>query len=358
MRRVITGYELQPDGFWTKVSDHLVESIDNVEQAYAYDKKGHNLYVRTATSNCVVTLTKEYAELVKNNKYIPKLKEGEIDMRVLQVNSVLEEKYTALNDQRRAHINDSIAKVRADSLEQVRQDSLRRVREAEEASRYRLDHDWQWLFDEGLTLPCTLCDESFTVKDSVMCMSVRDSVLYYGETVGGELGLSFTKLHATPITDELLSNHLLKIHLLAFSDSLTTNEGMEPDMVEMLNSMAYLDYIEALKSAAPYGYVDSWNWRNDSVLVFFYEYMNLSEKTITSLDLSFSVTDINGKPITQGNFKTDCDIPYMNQSRLEWDTSKYALTPEAAYMTITKLVIIYADGTKKTLGKDDIVYDE
>ena len=358
MRRVIIGYELQPDGFWTKVSDHLVESIDNVEQAYAYDKKGHNLYVRTATSNCVVTLSKEYAELVKNNKYIPKLKEGEIDMRVLQVNSSLEEKYTTLNEQRRAHINDSIAKVRADSLEQVRQDSLRRAREAAEARQYRLDHDSQWLFAEGLTLPCTLCDEPYTVKDSVMCMSVRDSVLYYGEIVGGELGLSFTKLHACPINEELLSNHVLKIHLLAFGDSLATNEGMEPDMVEMLNSMAYLDYIESLKSTAPYGYIDSWQWRNDSTLTFSYEYMNLNEKTISSLDLSFSVTDADGKQIKQGNFKTECDIPYMNQSRMAWDNSKYALTPEAAYMTITKLVITYADGTKKTLGKDDICYDE
>ena len=358
MRRIITGYELQPDGFWTKVNDKLVESVDNVEQAYAYDKKGHNLYIITPTSNCVVTLTKEYAEIVKNNKYIPKLKEGEIDMRVLQKNSTLEEKYTMLNERRRAHINDSIAQVRADSLERVRQDSLRRAREAAEARLYRENHDWQILYTDGMTLPCTLCEEPCTVKDSMLCMSVRDSVFYYGEIVGGELGLSFSKLHVAPLSEDVLSNHQLKIHLLAFSDSLTTDEGMEPDMVEMLNSMAYLDYIDALKKSAPYGYIDRWQWRNDSTLAFSYEYMNLNEKAITSLDLSFVVTDANGAILTQGNFKSDCDIHYMNESPLSWDTSKYALPAGSAYMTITKLSITFADGTKKTLSKDEIRYDE
>ena len=62
MRRVIFGYEMHDDGFYYKISDVLVDELDHVEAAYAYDKKAQNLYVRTATCNCVVTLNKEYAK--------------------------------------------------------------------------------------------------------------------------------------------------------------------------------------------------------------------------------------------------------------------------------------------------------
>ena len=65
MRRVLFGYQQHDDGFYYPVTDILVDELDHVEAAYAYDKKAQNLYVRTAAYNCVVTLTKEYANVVK-----------------------------------------------------------------------------------------------------------------------------------------------------------------------------------------------------------------------------------------------------------------------------------------------------
>ena len=103
MRRVIIGYELRSDGYYHKVTDVLVDNIDHVESAYAYDKKSQDLYVKTATSNCVVTLNKEYANIVKSNKRIPQLKDGEIDFRVMSINSELEEKFNLYNARRKAH---------------------------------------------------------------------------------------------------------------------------------------------------------------------------------------------------------------------------------------------------------------
>ncbi len=58
-----------------RVTKKSVERVDNIVGSYAYDKKAQNLYVITPSSNIVITLTKDYAKIIKKNKSIPQVAE-------------------------------------------------------------------------------------------------------------------------------------------------------------------------------------------------------------------------------------------------------------------------------------------
>ena len=346
MRRVLLGYEQHGDGFYYPVTDILVDELDHVEAAYAYDKKAQNLYVRTATSNCVVTLTKEYAKVVKENKHIPQLKGGAIDMRVMAENKRLEDKFTRLNEERRAHLEDSVAKVRADSIEKVRQDSLRKVREAQEVAVYGATHDWQRMPFAGQRLSCSLCQNLLVVEDTLSCVAVEDSVLYYREEQRGDLGLSFSVIHATPIDSILLKDKRFLLHSKAFKDSLSMIEGIGPDMVETINSMAFMDYVDSLRTMAPNGYVTQWEWTYvDSTMVEVkLGYVNMNEKMVKSIDAYFQLTDSDGKVLKTAHRKEDCPIEYMQQGEV-LTHFPFAIA-EGMDVKFTKVVVMFADGTK------------
>ena len=356
MRRIIIGYELRSDGYYHKVTDVLVDNIDHVEAAYAYDKKSQDLYVKTATSNCVVTLNKEYANIVKSNKRIPQLKDGEIDFRVMSINSELEEKFNLYNARRKAHLEDSIAKVRADSIEQARLDSLRKAKEAEEIAEYGATHEWNWMpLDYDYEMPCHFCDHPIAIKDSMLCMSVNADTLCYGEVVKGNLGLSFVKLHRCDITTEMNEDKRFKYHFRAFNDSLSQAEMLDAEMIDMLNSLAYNDYLDAINAAAPNGFIDTWEWLiEDSLVTFKCQYMNLNEKTIKHMDIHFNLIDSESNVMLKGILKSDCDIAYMTSGELNWPKTTYKVEEEGLNMSIVKLVITYSDGTKKTLTGDMI----
>lgn len=346
MRRVLLGYQQHDDGFYYPVTDILVDELDHVEAAYAYDKKAQNLYVRTATYNCVVTLTKEYANVVKENKHIPQLKGGAIDMRVMAENKRLEDKFTRLNEERKAHLEDSIAKVRADSIEKARQDSLRKVREAQEVAAYRASHDWKCMNFAGQSLPCSLCQNTLLVKDTVSCVALVDSVFYYREEQQGDLGISFSVIHATPVDSILMSDKRFSLHAKAFKDSLAIFEGMDADMVEVYNNIAYMGYVDSLRTIAPNGYVTQWNWTPiDSTSVDVkLGYVNMNEKTIKAIDSYYQLIDSDGKVLKNIQAKVDCSIEYMQQGEVQIKFP-FAIT-EGMEMKLTKVVVIYADGTK------------
>ncbi len=346
MRRVLFGYQQHDDGFYYPVTDILVDELDHVEAAYAYDKKAQNLYVRTAAYNCVVTLTKEYANVVKENKHIPQLKGGAVDMRVMAENKRLEDKFTRLNEERKAHLEDSIAKVRADSIEKARQDSLRKVREAQEVAAYRASHDWKCMHFAGQRLSCSLCQNTLLVEDTVACVALVDSVFYYREEQKGDLGLSFSVIHATPVDSILLKDKRFNLHSKAFKDSLAIIEGMDADMVEVFNNVAYMGYVDSLRTIAPNGYVTQWKWTPlDSTSVDVkLGYVNMNEKAVKAIDSHYQLIDSEGKVLKNIQAKIDTVIEYMQQGEVQ-TKFPFAIT-EGMEMKLTKVVVIYADGTK------------
>ena len=68
MRKEIVSYTKNDKGFYVKTENKMTDVVNGVVENYAYDKKAQNLYVLTETSNVVVTLTKDYAKVIKKNK--------------------------------------------------------------------------------------------------------------------------------------------------------------------------------------------------------------------------------------------------------------------------------------------------
>lgn len=348
MRRVLLGYEQHDDGFYYPVTDKLVDELDHVEAAYAYDKKAQNLYVRTANSNCVVTLTKDYANVVKENKHIPQLKGGAIDMRVMAENKRLEDKFTRYNEERKAHLEDSVAKVRADSIERARLDSLRKVREAQEVADYGATHDWQRMPFSGQKLSCALCQQILEVKDTLTCAALVDSTFYYREDQQGDLGLVIPVLHATPVDSILLKDKRFLLHTKAFKDSLAMIVGMDADMVETINSMAFMDYVDNLRTIAPNGYVTQWEWQpvDSTTVELKLAYVNMSEKPVKAIDISFQLVDAEGKVLKSAHGKVDCPVEYMQQGEVTLQHPFAIGENDGVEMRLAKVVVFHTDGTK------------
>ena len=68
MRKEIVSYSKNDKGIYVKTENKMTDVVNGVVENYAYDKKAQNLYVLTETSNVVVTLTKDYAKVIKKNK--------------------------------------------------------------------------------------------------------------------------------------------------------------------------------------------------------------------------------------------------------------------------------------------------
>ena len=120
MRKEIVSYTKDWKGYFMKHTNMMVDVVSGVLEQYAYDKKTQNLYVLTRNSNVVVTLTKDYAKIIKKNKDIPQLTGDLLNKEIEKRNALLENRFSLLNHEREQEINDSIANVR----NKIKQDSI------------------------------------------------------------------------------------------------------------------------------------------------------------------------------------------------------------------------------------------
>lgn len=148
-RKFITAYELGSDGYYKRVTQKQVASIDEIRTYYAYDKKERNLYVLTQKGNAVITLTQNEAKRYKKDKGIPQLKGEALYAAIAQHTKRIDEKYAALNEARTKHIQDSIkaredsiAKAIADSIAAERQREAKLAQEKKAREDYRNSHYW------------------------------------------------------------------------------------------------------------------------------------------------------------------------------------------------------------------------
>lgn len=110
LRKSIVTYEQDDNGYYRRVENKMVEQINDIVLSYAYDKKSQNLYVLTQNSNTVITLTKDYAKVIKKDKTIPQLTDEELNIAIHKYTKQLDDKFTAINEERTKHIQDSIVK--------------------------------------------------------------------------------------------------------------------------------------------------------------------------------------------------------------------------------------------------------
>lgn len=376
MRQAFIVYEVDARGFYSPRTNAMLSKVDNITQVYGYDKKAQNLYVLTTTSNVVITLTKEYAKIIKKNRNIPQLKDEEIDALVMRYNNSLADKFKKLNIQRQhtldsirtKEIADSIARVRADSIAKAKRDSIERARQEKlrqaelakqkKAEIYRSNHSWHWLPIGQHYLNCDLCDENVSGRDSILIRDIRNDSITFITYKSGYIDEGYIMMHRTKIPNKLKQNKAFAYHCEVYSDSLISLPFYNREDIDFFNSLTVSRYYDNLKKVAPYGFFLDWSWDNEySMVTMKFRYMNLNKKTIKYIDVYWRITnDVNDVRGT-GHFKGTGPLAQFESASWDWDSSHYFISGDASNMNITKVILTYMDGTQKVLTGKAIRFD-
>ncbi len=378
IRQALVQYSMGSDGYYVMAENQMVETVTGVVENYAYDPKSHNLFVLTDNANIVITLTNDYANIIKKNKLIPQYKSDQIGLLVAEKNQELAKKFGALDAQRTAELKAARDKVIADSInavrEAARQDSLKKAAEKQKEVTYKAQHpNWRWIpvkrrdtgyrystsYENKMTCVIPECEHVNSI-DSVFVLSLQNDTVYYLSQEKGLLDYTYSKVHASVLPGDLLLDETFNIYRKVYSDSLQLKQmGLDMNIVNGLNATQFHEYVENLKKEAPYGFVKEWSWDSEyGFITFKLSYLNLNKKTIKYLDVYFKVTNPVGDVRATGNFKGTGPVEQFGGGSWDWDDSLYYAAGDASTMSITKMIITYMDGTKKILTEDQVVYDE
>lgn len=358
MRRAIIQYRLGSDGFYYPEKDVMTNKVDDVRKAYAFNKKSGVLYVLTATGNYEISLTKDYANVIKNNKSIPQLKDERLQAAIGEANDWLKAYYDSLNNmvrdeklaRRKKEIADSIAAVREAEEQQ-------RIAE-QQAQLYRNSHRWATVPVNNCSLDCCIPDcNNFIKQDSLFCLKIDNGNIYYFTSENMYLGVKYTKIHKAVIPKTLLNDKIFRYHCEVFKDSLFRELNLADSVIEYYNAKEIMDAFKEVQKIAPCGFVTDWSWDNDIFVTLEFNYFNTNKKTIKYLNLYWTITNDVGDVRLKGNFNLTGPVEYLNGASWNCDNSSYYCSGDASKMNITKLIITYMDGTKKVLSAGQIVYE-
>lgn len=84
----------------------------------------------------------------------------------------MDDKYTALNEARTKHIQDSIAKAKADSIEIETLKAKRLTKLKKERTDYMQTHNWRMVPTGNKSLYCDECEKSFS-EDSLFTIGIK-----------------------------------------------------------------------------------------------------------------------------------------------------------------------------------------
>lgn len=351
MRKEIVSYTKDSKGFYVKNTNKMTDIVVGVVENYAYDKKAQNLYVLTENSNVVVTLTKDYAKVIKKNKDIPQLSGEELTKAIEKHNEQLFEKFTVLNRQREQQIADSINKARQDSIDEVNRRNAIIAAKNRAREDYISSHKWYKVPLGGNSMNCVICDEYINSKDVFHTLGIRNDSIYYATIKEGMLGLKYIALHESKIPLTLNSNKDFLYHYEVFKDSLTDDSTDYAAIVHDLGYQYYAEYLAQLKKTAPFGYVEEWGWNNEySMVTFNIRYANTNSKTIKYLTVYFKITNDVGDIRKTGYFQGTGPLKEGESASWEWDSSSYFTARDASKMSITKIVLTYMNGTKQVVS--------
>lgn len=358
IRKEIVSYERTRNGFFVKNTNKMVDAVTGVVENYAYDKKAQNLYVVTATSNVVVTLTKDYAKIIKKNKSIPQLSGDELTREVEKRNALLNDKFERLNHERKQEIADSIAKAKEDSIKEVNRLNSIMAAKKRERQDYMDSHNWHKVPLGSTSMTCGICNEYINTKDVFYTFGIHNDSIYYATQKEGDLGLSYIETHESKIPATLHADNDFLYHCDIYKDSLSNDSIDYADLVRSLGYYQYSKYLKQLKKEAPFGYVDDWGWDNEySMVTFNIRYTNMNTKTIRYLTVYFKITNDVGDIRKTGYFKGTGPLEEAESASWNWDSSSYFTAGDASKMEITKIVLTYMNGSQKVLTGDNIIYN-
>lgn len=358
MRKEIVSYTKNDKGFYVKTENKMTDVVNGVVENYAYDKKAQNLYVLTETSNVVVTLTKDYAKVIKKNKDIPQLSGEELAKVIERHNEQLSEKFTVLNRQRDQQITDSINKVRQDSIDEVNRRNAIVAAQNKAREDYISSHKFHEVPLGEHSMYCDICEEYINSKDVFYTLGIRNDSIYYSTIKKGKLGLSYNEVHESEILSSLKSDKDFLYHYEAFKDSLTNDSTDYALVARFLDYAYYDDYWAKLKKVAPFGYVEDWGWDNEySMVTFHIQYTNTNSKTIKYLTVYFKITNDVGDIRKTGYFRGTGPLKEDETASWNWDSSSYFTAGDSSNMSITKIVLTYMNGSKQVVSGKYLRFD-
>lgn len=351
IRKEIVSYTKDQKGFYVKETDRMVDIVTDITENYAYDKKAQNLYVLTDNSNVVVTLTKDYAKIIKRNKDIPHLSSEALDNEIEKRNKLLYDKFTALNNKREQQITDSINKAFQDSIDEVNRRNAIIAAQKKAREDYISSHQSHEVPLGQNSIRCDICDNNINTDDVVYTIGIKNDTIYYATINTGDLDLSYVELHESKIPEALYSDHNFMYHYEVYKDSLTDDSIDYKKFVYIEGYKYYEDYLARLKKTAPYGYINEWSWNDEySMVTFNIRYTNTNAKTIKYITVYFKITnDVNDVRCT-GYFKGTGPLKEGETASWNWDSSSYFTAGDSSNMSITKIVLTYMNGTKQVVS--------
>lgn len=357
MRKALVIYHKDSKGFYKCDEDVMVESVLNVTSVYAFDKKSNNLYARTTNGNYVITLNKDYAKFIKNNKQIPKLSENEIHELVKAVNEDLSKLYSEKNDSIRLFLKRKREKEIADSIkyaeeQRKEQEERQRIQLAKEQGfeSYRQKSYYRIIPVNHMELECSVCNKTIS-PNYVKCLSLQNDSIYFTTTVTKELYDEYSEMHVAPISKELKTNPNFMYHIQAYKDSLCNDSICNMEFLDFYNKEEEYDHYARVKKLAPFGYIEDWGWDDEFSVSFHFDYVNLNPKTIKYIDVYWKITNDVGDVRKTGHFKGTGPLKQYSSANWNWDSSSYYVAGDATNMEITKVILTYMNGAQKVLGK-------
>lgn len=357
MRQSLVSYDLDARGFYVKHSNKLLDVVYGIKKTYAYDKKSCCLYVVTDKSNIVVTLNGEMSKVFKRNKNVPQLKDKELELKIQEENSFLEQKFTRLNQQRQIFIDDSIHKAYTDSVEKVQKAKALAAVKLLRKENYMRSHKSYYVPTGGEKLVCSLCDQTID-EDSVFAFGVASDSIYFLSPADGDLGLSYWEPHIANIPPAMLNSASFKYHYEVYKDSLTNDTIDYHDEAMYFKYVYFMDYYKNLKKIAPYGFVDDWDWSSEySYVTLNLTFTNMNPKTVKYITVYFKVTNDVGDIRKTGCFKGTGPVEEGHSANWDWDTSSYFVYRDASNMSITKIVLTYMNGSTHVLTGNSLKFN-
>lgn len=357
MRTELVSYHKNAQGYYEATEGRMIDMVDNIAETYAYDKEAQNLYVLTDYSNVVITLDKDYAKVIKKNKYIPQLKADALDAQVRSHNDFLRNKFDHLNNLHRMHINDSINQAYKDSVDRVRKAEFNAAAEKSQLEDYRSTHRAYFIPFIDTELYCTKCNQYFSTEDIYSTLGIANDSIYYAVFNKGDLGKGYFEFHKSKIPESLAEDDTFKLHIEAFKDSITDDSKAYNFLMSRYDYISLKDYLDELAKIAPYGYFNEWGWGDDYTISFSFKYTNTNKKTIKYIRVYFKAENAVGDTRSSGYFQGTGPLELWETASWNWDSSSYVVAGDTSKFTITKVLITYMNGSTHILTGKNIVFN-
>lgn len=145
----------------------------------------------------------------------------------------------------------------------------------------------------------------------------------------------------------------------AFADSLKAISAKKNEpyyTVDAVRKKNELITNDAFRKSIPWGFVYNWGWDTDADgnVIFEATFLNAYDSAIKEIYFYTSVTGPDKKQITPCLFRANTSVSPGDYGYWKWDSKKFKVDNSASNMSFSKIVIVYADGSKKTLSGNEL----